>query len=109
MKTIVMSLLGALISMNAMASVRCFVQVDGQAKPLEATKEGSVVLQAVMGTIQATVVASLDSQDEVTDLQIKDSTQNFSVMSVGANDLSKRPAVLFANLGSTQVTLTCSR
>lgn len=109
MKTIVMSLIGALLSINAMASVNCFVQVDGEAKALEAAKAGSIVLEASIGTIQATALASLDSQDEVTDLQIKDSNQNFSVMSVGAYDLSKRAAVLFANIGHTRLTLTCSK
>ena len=109
MKTIVMSLLGAFISFNAMAAVKCFVQVEGEAKALEAAKAGSVVLQTSIGTIEATALVSLDSQDEVTDLQIKDSSQNFSVMGVGAYNLSKRAAVLFAKIGNTNVTLSCTK
>ncbi|MNL26894.1 hypothetical protein D3C87_1484530 [compost metagenome] len=109
MKTIAMSLLSAFVSVNAMASVNCFVQVAGETKPLQATKAGSVVLEAAIGNIEAIALVSLDSTDEVTDLQIKDTTQNFRVMGVGAYDLTKRPAVLFVNVGNARVSLTCSK
>jgi hypothetical protein len=102
--------LGVLVSANAMASVKCFLHVQGKEPialaPYDANND--VVLTATTGSIQAFAILSLDSEDVITNLQIRDSARGLKVMA-GDFDLSKKPASLMFDTDKEGITLSCQK
>jgi hypothetical protein len=102
--------LGVLASTQAMANVKCFLHVQGEEPKVLApySANNNVVLVASVGTIEGFAILSLDSQDVISNLQIKDSTRDLRVMA-GDFDVSKKPASLIFAAGKEGVTLICQK
>lgn len=108
-KMMIMTVLMALTSTNAMAGVRCFLQVSGATASLVAV-EGpakNYLFGAIIGNIRATAILDPQNENNVQQLSIDDADRDTKVT---AGDLSAEKNTVDLNyyVGDQIVSVMCS-